>query len=113
MTYIKYVHIIKSLYQGPRLGGGRLGQRLRFGVERAEVVERNVPAKEGKRLQCLFYILRDEDTSSGNSNPSHQKDIGSHTGMDTLQKECAEILRKRSKMFQYVIVKCLHICVSI
>ena len=74
---------------------------------------RDVPAKEGKRLQCLFYILRDEETSSGNNNPSHQKDIGSHAGMDTLQKECADILRKRSKMFQYVLVKCLHICVSI
>ena len=71
---------------------------------------RDVPAKEGKRLQCLFYILRDEETSSGNNNPSHPKDIGS---MDTLQKECADILRKRSKMFQYVLVKCLHICVSI
>ena len=74
---------------------------------------RDVPAKEGKRLQCLFYILRDEETSSGNNNPSHQKDIGSHAGMDTLQKECADILRKRSKMFQYVIVKYLHIGVSI
>lgn len=62
---------------------------------------RHVPAKEAKRLQCLFYILREEQPIAGNENLVRPKDIDDRRlGSDTLRKECIEVLKKRSEMFK-------------
>ena len=62
---------------------------------------RNVPAREGKRLHCLFYILREEEQLEGGNKKVHPKDIHDHqNGVDTLQKECVDVLKQRSEMFK-------------
>ena len=62
-----------------------------------------MPAKEGKRLQCLFYILREQEPTAGEDALVRPKDADtSRLGIDTLRNECADLLKKRSEMFKYV-----------
>ena len=64
---------------------------------------RNVPARDGKRLQCLFYILRDEERIGEGDSKRNSKNINDNqSGIDTLGKECVKVLKQRSEMFKYV-----------
>ena len=63
---------------------------------------RNVPARDGKRLQCLFYILREQDPPEGKNKSNRPNDVDdSRLGIDTLRDECVDVLKKRSEMFKY------------
>ena len=67
---------------------------------------RNVPAKDAKKLQCLFYILRQEDPSSVDKIQSSKmlKEINKVAlGTDSLRKECVDVLKKRSEMFRLAV----------
>ena len=62
---------------------------------------RNVPARDGKRLQCLFYILRDEERLDGGDKKSDSKDVkDNQLGLDSLGEECVKVLKQRSEMFK-------------
>ena len=64
---------------------------------------RNVPAREAKRLQCLFYILRDEEPFERDGKPTQPKRTDNQgMGSDKLRKECVDVLKKRSEMFKLV-----------
>ena len=62
---------------------------------------RNVPARDGKRLQCLFYILRDEERIDEGDSKRNSKSINDNqSDIDTLGKECIKVLKQRSEMFK-------------
>ena len=63
---------------------------------------RNVPPKDGKRLQCLFYLLRQTDNSQKTHNTEGKVVRGSN-GPDKLGKECLNVLIKRSEMFKLAV----------